>query len=144
MIWRQRVVSCQFPDPSRKSASIGVHLRFKRGYPRPVGGCKNEPNLVRSNVRNKPNSSDCGLQIADCAKRTQFPAGEIPQRSTVLSFHHSRQGRVGRGPGDEGQMCKTKPKDGSRQSVAGRQLYKQTQLPGASGTCKYCAGRELW
>jgi len=51
---------------------------------------------IKCEVENKPNlpggPDPAGRgEWGECAKQTQFPTGEIPQRSTVLSFHHSRR-----------------------------------------------------
>jgi hypothetical protein len=92
-----------------------------------------------------------GQRPSPCTRRQSRPAGAIePNRAKQTQFAPAQNDRWGIphsarecdcakqtqfGPGQwlrRDRMCETKPKDRSRQSVAGSRLYKQTQFAGAN------------
>jgi hypothetical protein len=92
-----------------------------------------------------------GQRPSPCTRRQSHPAGAIePNRAKQTQFAPAQNDRWGIphsarecdcakqtqfGPGQwlrRDRMCETKPKDRSRQSVAGSRLYKQTQFAGAN------------
>ena len=104
----------------------------------PVGGCKNEPNLVGSNARNKPNwlvwpAAPEG-EIRKTNPISAVAAVESPTISNIPSFHHSNSTT---GPGWDGawgawdarQMRKTNPICPCRAGTGGTDRAKQSQSP---------------
>ncbi len=86
--------------------------------------------------------ADCGFRIADwgrtsagaadCTKRTQFPAGDVPRDSIIPVFqshaYRAKRTQSGRSGGvPEGEMCETNPIRASVAPADGTECAKRTQ-----------------
>jgi hypothetical protein len=152
--------------PKRHSSRLGTPAA-RRTIAGPI--VQNEPNFRRcrvgrgpravghgANVQNEPNlAGRRRFRRAKCAKRTQFPAAEVP---TVPIFHCSSlpirrrscetkpipagSDGTGRGLGDEGRTCQTNPIWLARCRSGGRNAQNEPNLPGRLGARRWkCAKR---